>query len=60
MDIHKNARSCLASRELLVRRVQEEGWTVKQAAEALGLSERSAYRWLARYRARPFPKVAIQ
>lgn len=50
MDIHKNARSCLASRELLVRRVQEEGWTVKQAAEALGLSERSAYRWLSRYR----------
>ena len=51
MDIHKNARSCLASRALLVRRVGEEGWTVKEAAEALGLSERSAYRWLARYRA---------
>ncbi len=51
MDIHKNARSCPASRALLVRRVREEGWTVKQAAEAQGLSERSAYRWLARYRA---------
>jgi len=51
MNIHKNARSCPASRALLVRRVQKEGWTVKQAAEALGLSERSAYRWLARSRA---------
>ena len=51
MDIHKNARSCVASRALLVRRVREEGWSVKQAAEALGLSERSAYGWLARYRA---------
>jgi transposase InsO family protein len=51
MDIHKNARSCLASRALLVRRVTEEGWTVKRAAEAQGLSERAAYGWLARYRA---------
>ena len=50
MDLHKNARSCLASRVLLVRRVLEEGWTVRSAAEALGLSERAAYRWLARYR----------
>ena len=50
MDLHKNARSCPASRALLVRRVLEEGWTVRRAAEALGLSERSAYRWLARYR----------
>jgi len=49
MDLHKNARSCPASRALLVKRVLEEGWTVKKSAEALGLSERSAYRWLARY-----------
>jgi transposase InsO family protein len=51
MDLHKNARSCPASRVLLVRRVVEEGWTVRKAAEAQGLSERAAYRWLARYRA---------
>ncbi len=49
MDIHKNARSCWASRELLVRRVLR-GVPVVQAAEAIGLSERQAYRWLARYR----------
>ena len=51
MDLHKNARSCPASRALMVRRVMEEGWTVKRAAEAQGLSERAAYRWLGRYRA---------
>lgn len=50
MDLHKNARSCPASRVLLVRRVVEGGWTVRKAAEAQGLSERAAYRWLARYR----------
>ena len=36
MDIHKNARSCPASRELLVRRVLRKGWGVSQAAEAAG------------------------
>ncbi len=55
MDIHENARSCPRSRALLVRRVLEEGWTVREAAEAQGLSERSAYRWLARFRAEGTP-----
>ena len=50
MDLHKNARSCPQSRALLVRRVVEQGWTVRRAADAQGISERSAYRWLARYR----------
>ncbi len=50
MDIHKSARSCPASRELLVRRVQEMGWSVREAAEALGISERTAYKWLRRFR----------
>ena len=50
MDIHKNARSCLASRVLLVRRVRNEGWTVSAAAAAAGLSVRRAYHWLARER----------
>lgn len=51
MDIHKNARSCPASRELLVRRILREGWGVSQAAEAAGLSKRTAYKWLRRYQA---------
>lgn len=50
MDIHENARSCPASRELLVKRVAC-GVSVAQAAQAIGLSERQAYRWLARFRA---------
>ena len=51
MDLHQNARSCPASRAVLVRRVVEEGWRVKDAAAAIGISERSAYGWLGRYRA---------
>ncbi len=51
MDIHKNARSCPASRELLVRRVLEQGWSVSEAAGAAGLSVRTAYKWLRRYKA---------
>lgn len=51
MDIHKNARSCPRSRELLVSRVLEQGWSVPEAAEAAGLSKRSAYKWLQRYKA---------
>jgi transposase InsO family protein len=50
MDIHKNARSCRASRALLVKRVLEMGWSVREAAEAAGLSERTAYKWLRRFK----------
>jgi hypothetical protein len=39
MDLHRNARSCPASRALLARRVLEEGWKVREAAEAQALSE---------------------
>jgi transposase InsO family protein len=35
----------------MCRRVDEEGWTVAEAAEAVGCSERTCYRWLARWRA---------
>lgn len=50
MNIHKGARSCAASRLLLVRRVLEEGWSVAEAAEAAGLSTRSGFKWLRRFR----------
>jgi transposase InsO family protein len=50
MKLHSNAKTTPAGRWLLVCRVREEGWTVCQAAEAAGLSVRSAYKWLARYR----------
>jgi transposase InsO family protein len=51
MRIHRNARTCPNSRRLLVRRVEEEGWGLIPAAEAAGISERSARKWLARWRA---------
>ena len=51
MNMHKNARLMPQGRLLLVQRVTERGWTVGSAAGAAGLSERQAYRWLARYRA---------
>jgi transposase InsO family protein len=35
----------------LIRRVLEEGWTVKAAASSIGLSSRRAYIWLARFKA---------
>lgn len=51
MKIHANARTCPNSRKLLVRRIEEEDWSLMAAAEAAGISERSARKWLARWRA---------
>jgi transposase len=51
MRIHANARTCPNSRRLLVRRIEEEGWALIPAAEAAGISGRSARKWLARWRA---------
>lgn len=50
MDIHKNARSCPASRALLIERVLERGWSVVAAANAAGLSRRRACEWLRRFK----------
>lgn len=50
MNLHSSAKSCPSSRALLVRRVRALGWTVRQAAEAAGISVRTAYKWLARFR----------
>jgi transposase InsO family protein len=51
MRLHRNARTCPASRRLLVLRVREQGWSLVAAAEAAGISARSASKWLARWRA---------
>ncbi len=50
MNAHSGARSCRASRMLLVQRITEQGWSVTRAALAAGLSRRSAFKWLRRYR----------
>jgi transposase InsO family protein len=50
MKLHANARSCPNSRRLLVDRI-EAGWSLTVAAEAAGVSERTAAKWLTRWRA---------
>jgi transposase len=50
MKLHGNARTCPNSRRLLVERVIEQSWSVSAAAAAAGVSERTVYRWLARFR----------
>ena len=50
MKLHANARTCPKSRRLLVERL-EAGWSLRSAAEAAGVSERTAAKWLGRWRA---------
>jgi transposase len=49
--LHGNAKLVPSTRLLLVRRVLEENWKVADAATAQCVSERTVYRWLARWRA---------
>jgi transposase InsO family protein len=51
MKMHANARLSLKGRELLVDRVQNAGWSLMSAAEAAGISDRTARKWIARHRA---------
>jgi len=51
MNLHANAKTCPNSRELLARRVIEEGWSHARAGKAAGISERTVAKWVARYRA---------
>lgn len=49
MNVHKNARLTPRGRVLMVERI-EAGMPVRHAALASGVSERTAHRWLGRYR----------
>src|SRR5688572_14736705 len=49
MEIHGNARLLPRQRALLCERVRHDGWTIAEAADAFGVSERTVYRWLARF-----------
>jgi transposase InsO family protein len=55
MKLHANARTCPNSRRLIVRRIEEEGWSLAAAAEAAGVSDRTAAKWMARWRAEGEP-----
>ena len=50
MKLHANARTCPKSRRLLVERLEGD-WSLRSAAEAAGVSERTAAKWLSRRRA---------
>ena len=50
MKLHAIARTCPRSRRLLVDRL-EGGCSLRSAAEAAGVSERTAAKWLGRWRA---------
>lgn len=51
MNMHENARMTVHGRILLVRRVCDEGSRAGAAADAAGVSERTADKWLAPFRA---------
>jgi len=51
MNVHKNARLTPFGRVRLVKRMLEQGQRPSAAAAAEGVSLRTAYKWLARYRA---------
>jgi transposase len=50
MKVHANAPLSPIGRRRVIDRVLVEQWSVTAAAEAAGVSERTVYRWLARWR----------
>jgi transposase InsO family protein len=51
MKVHANAPLGPKGRLMMVRRVVERGWSVTEAAEAAGVSDRTCSKWVRRYRA---------
>lgn len=49
MNLHSNAVTTPKARLLLCQRVLKENWRVTDAAEAMGVSRATAYKWLRRY-----------
>ncbi len=50
MDCHQNARWTIHSREQLARLLIEQGYTLKAAAAAFCVSQKTAAKWVRRYR----------
>ena len=50
MNSHTHARLTPMGRALLVQRVLFDDWTVAAASEAAGVSRRTTYKWLRRFR----------
>ena len=49
MELHANAALSLKTRERLVRRVVDEGWSLTKAAAAAEVSEPTARKWVRRF-----------
>jgi transposase InsO family protein len=49
VKLHRNARLTPTARRILVDRVRDQGWRVQRAAEAFGVSRRTAHKWLKRF-----------
>lgn len=47
--VHANARLTPLGRRILVDRIVVEGWSVAVAAESMGVSRETAYRWVRRF-----------
>jgi transposase len=50
MRLRPNAKTTPRSRALLARRIRRDRWSVSEAARAFGISARTVYEWLHRYR----------
>jgi transposase InsO family protein len=50
VKLHRNAKTTPAMRALLIHRIRQEAWPPTQAAVAAGVSLRTVYKWLRRYR----------
>lgn len=48
--VHRNAQLTPRGRRILVDRVVRDGWPVAVAAESMGVSRETTYRWLRRFR----------
>src|SRR3954469_17271225 len=51
MKLHANAKLSPNGRRLLIDRLETDGWDIRDAAEAAGITVRTARKWLARWRA---------
>lgn len=50
MRVHRNAKTTPQARALIVQRVEVEGWSVDETADAFGVSVRTVHKWRVRFR----------
>jgi transposase InsO family protein len=57
VKLHRNAKTTPAMRALIVQRLRREAWPAATAATAAGVSVRTVYKWLRRYRLGGLPAL---